>query len=220
MPISKCRVLSASLVGLLLGFAFLSLPAAAQTSLGSVNIGSSSTSTVTVTIPNGGTLSTISVVTQGAPNLDFTDAGGGTCATGVNYASNATCTVNVAFKPRYAGARYGAVVLAGSTGILATAYLQGLGLGPQITFLPGTQSTLTLGSNGNTEASSVVADGNGNLYIVSGSDQILKETPSSSGYIESVVASANYQEIMSVVVDGAGNVYYNFQDTSSVVRRK
>jgi hypothetical protein len=218
MPPSKLRQLSGFLFGLLLLPAFFSLTAAAQTSLGSVNIGSSTTSTVTVTIPGGGTLSTISVVTQGTPNLDFTDAGGGSCATGVVYAANATCTVNVAFKPRYAGARYGAVVLAASTSILATAYLQGQGLGPQATFLPGTKSTLTFGPNGSIEASEVVADGNGNLYVNSGWNQIFKETLSSSGYTESLIVDYSSQNTSAgnqnntIAVDGAGNVYYYYAD--------
>jgi hypothetical protein len=212
MRISTPRLLSASLVGVLLGF--FSLTAAAQTNVGSVNIGSSATTTVTVTLPSGGTLGTISVVTQGEPNLDFTDAGGGSCAVGTLYAANATCTVNVAFQPKYAGARYGAVVLANSTGVLATTYLQGTGLGPQATFFPGTQSTLKLGPNGSTEASSVIADGNGNLYVLSQSAQILKETPSSGGYIESAVAVTG-SSFAWFAIDGAGNLFYNFQDTTS-----
>jgi hypothetical protein len=207
MRISTPRLLSASLYGLLFGFVLLTHSAAAQTSVGSVNVGSSATTTVTVTIPDGGTLSTISVVTQGEPNLDFTDAGGGSCATGAVYATNASCTVNVAFKPRHAGARYGAVVLASSTGILATNYLQGKGLGPQATFLPATQSFLKLGNNGSNQASAVNADGNGNLYVATRLLKLLKETPSSSGYIESVVGDVQSQ-YETGTVDGAGNIYY------------
>jgi hypothetical protein len=70
-----------------------------------------------------------------------------------------------------------------------------------------------LGPNGHTGASSVVADGNGILYVIS-SDQLLKETPSSSGYIESAVAIAGFT-FAPLAVDGAGNVYFNSEDTSS-----
>ncbi len=129
--------LSSVLLGALFGFTILSLTATAQTNLGSVNIGSSTTSTVTVTLPSAATLTSIAVVTQGAPNLDFTNAGGGTCATGTPYAANVTCTVQVTFAPRFAGTRYGAVVLSNTSGVVATAYLQGTGAGPQATFTPG-----------------------------------------------------------------------------------
>ena len=116
------------------------LGAAAQTNFGAVNIGASSTATVTVSIPIAGTVVGIAVLTQGAPNLDFTIAGGGTCAIGTTYAASAACTVNVAFAPRHPGSIYGAVVLESSNGVVATAYLLGRGLGPMVDFLPVNQS--------------------------------------------------------------------------------
>ncbi len=71
-----------SLLGLLVVIVSLPISAAAQANFGSVNLGSSSTTTVTVNLPNSVTLSSVSVVTKGVPNLDFTDAGGGTCNVG------------------------------------------------------------------------------------------------------------------------------------------
>ena len=113
------------------------LTAAAQTNFGAVNIGASTQQAVSVSIPGGGTVASISVVTQGVQNLDFTNATGGTCATGATYAANATCTVNVAFTPLYPGTRYGAVVLFNSSNnAIATAYLVGVGNGPQAIFIP------------------------------------------------------------------------------------
>ena len=218
MRTSKHRLPSGFVLGTLL--LFISLSAAAQSDFGSVNIGSTTTSTVTVTIPHGGTLSSLSVVTQGAPNMDFTDAGGGTCATGIDYAANATCTVQVAFKPRYPGWRYGAVVLANSTGVLATAYLKGQGIGPQTIFLPGTQSTMPTSSPGYFSAAQMAADGNGNLYIASSSNsKVLKETPSSGGYIDSTIVDFQSPAILNgVAIDGAGNVYYSEFFSKSVVK--
>jgi hypothetical protein len=218
MRISIPHLLSAFSLGVL--FSLFTLSAAAQTNLGSVNVGSSATTAVTVTLPSGGTLGTVSVVTQGEPNLDFTDAGGDTCATGTLYAANATCTVNVTFKPRFAGVRYGAVVLANSTGILATEYLQGLGLGPQVTFQPATQSNLFTSAGASVEAWGATADGNGNLYLDTYSNQIVKETPLSSGYIQSLVADVvnQYSFFSSMTVDGAGNVIFNNQADSSIVK--
>src|ERR1700722_7320529 len=66
----------------------------------------------------------------GSPNLDFADAGGDSCAINQSYAANATCTVNVSFVPRFAGTRYGAVVLSDASGVLATLFVEGTGLGP------------------------------------------------------------------------------------------
>jgi large repetitive protein len=81
------RALSLSAVVVLLCGA--AVDASAQTSFGSVAVGSSASATVTVTIPAAATLTGISVVTQGAPNLDFTNAGGATCATATPYSPNA-----------------------------------------------------------------------------------------------------------------------------------
>ena len=52
--------------------------------------------------------------TQGAPNLDFTLAGGSTCTGDVR--AGASCTLNVAFAPRLPGMRTGAVELTDSPG--------------------------------------------------------------------------------------------------------
>jgi len=87
----------------------ISLSARAQTNFGSVNIGSSSTVSVPLTV--SGTLRSISVLTQGAANLDFNNVETGTCAINTAYAANSTCAVAVAFSPKSPGTRYGAVVL-------------------------------------------------------------------------------------------------------------
>src|SRR6202041_1527139 len=84
--------------------------------LGSVNVGSTgTTAAVTFTFDTSGSLDPTTpyqVVTQGAPNLDFTDAGSSTCLASVSYSMGNTCQVNVSFKPKFAGMRYGAVTLA------------------------------------------------------------------------------------------------------------
>ncbi|MGA3371202.1 MAG: chitobiase/beta-hexosaminidase C-terminal domain-containing protein [Terracidiphilus sp.] len=198
-------------MGTFLVCAFLTLPAAAQTSLGSVNLGGSKTSAVTVTVPSGGSLSSISVVTQGAPNLDFTDAGGGTCAVGSSFSS---CTVNVTFTPKYAGARSGAVVLSDANGVVGTAYLQGTGLGPQVVFPNSNESLVPASLMGLPYA--VAVDGSYNVYIGDtgsttlganpGAARLLKETISSGAYSQSVIVSGLYY-IWTVSLDAAGNVY-------------
>ncbi len=104
---------------------------------GKVNVGASSATPVAIvfTFDQTVTLGSTVVVTQGAKNLDFTDAGGGTCTAGRIYNANDTCTVKVTFKPRAPGARYGAAeLLDTSSNLLANGYVLGTGVGPLATF--------------------------------------------------------------------------------------
>ena len=110
-----------------------------------MNIGTASSALAsTFTFATAETLGSIAVLTQGATGLDFASANTGSCTANTAYAVGQTCTVNVIFTPEFAGTRYGAVVLNDNNGnVIATDYLQGTGVGPQINFLPGTESTVT-----------------------------------------------------------------------------
>ena len=86
-------------------------------------------------IPLGG----ISVLTEGAANLDYTVTGG-TCSIG----STSNCTVQVQFLTTVVGARLGAVVLTDQNtppNTLITVPLSGTGSGPMVAFGPGTITT-------------------------------------------------------------------------------
>jgi hypothetical protein len=188
------------------------LTAAAQTNFGAVNIGASTQQAVSVSIPGGGTVASISVVTQGVQNLDFTNATGGTCATGATYAANATCTVKVAFSPLYPGTRYGAVVLFNSSNnAIATAYLVGVGNGPQAIFIP---RPFPLGNEAILPGTDqfIAVDAGNNLYLdhpdSSGND-VIKATPSSNGtYTTSIVyAGSGSGTPASIALDGSGALY-------------
>jgi sugar lactone lactonase YvrE len=175
--------------------------------LGQVNTGATSP-TVALHFSFGApvTLGSTSVFTQGATGLDFADAGSDTCIAGTAYNAGQSCTVNVTFTPAYAGTRNGAVVLNDNNGnVIATAYLQGSGAGPQINFLPNTQSMIP--ATNLASPSAVAVDGIGNVYIAdSYNGQVLKETLSSSGYTQSVVGGG-FIAPTGVAVDGSGNVY-------------
>ena len=178
----------------------LTLPLAAQVGFGSVSLGTTTSATVTLTLPTSATIGSIQVLTQGAPDLDYTLASGGSCITGNSYAAKSTCTVEAEFTPRYPGTRSGAVVLFdNSDKVVATVYLEGIGSGPQTTFSGGSGQLIA----NNLFLPYILLDENGNLYISSGG--IIKETPSASGYTQSTLSLNGRSGPLAI--DGAGNFY-------------
>lgn len=171
--------------------------------LGSLSVNTSGSATpLTITFTATETLGGIAVLTQGAPNLDFQDAGGGTCKAGQSYAAGDTCSVNVVFKPVAPGPRYGAVVLSdGSGNAIGTGYIQGTGTGPQLSFPPGTATGL-----GDVPylASGVAVDAMGNIFVAAGS--LYKFTPGTGGYTQTVVP-ADLLYANAVAVDGSGSLF-------------
>jgi sugar lactone lactonase YvrE len=167
--------------------------------------------TLPFTFATAGTIATPVVVTEGATknaqgaSLDFADAKTGTCNTTPSQSVGSTCTVNVTFTPTAAGARYGAVTLLNSSGnVIATAFVFGTGQGPQINFLPGTQSTI---GSGLSAPVGTAVDGSGNIYIAdSNNKRVLKETLSGGVYTQSTIISG-LGNPFGVAVDGSGNVY-------------
>jgi sugar lactone lactonase YvrE len=183
----------------------------AQTRFGSVNVGGHLTGSVTVAFLNSGMLGSTSVLTRGSLRADFANAGGGTCTAGVTYPVNATCIVNVLFTPGVAGTEQGAVVLNDESGnVLATAYISGIGVGPQPVFLPGAQTAI---GNGWLQPSGVAVDGAGNVFVANsplspggGGGSVVKETLSGGVYTQSTIGSG-FSSPTGIAVDGAGNVY-------------
>jgi len=184
--------------------------------LGSISVGSTASTTRTFTFGAGGTIGAPAVLTQGAAGLDFTDAGTGSCTTNGTshiYNNGDTCTVDVKFNPAHPGTRYGGVELLKNSGaVIATGYVYGTGVGPQVIFSPGTQSTVAdFTNNGLSLPKGVAVDASGNIYIAdSGNDRVLKETLSGGSYTQSVVADSTHGSLgypAGIAVDGAGNVY-------------
>ena len=170
------------------------------------------TATAALTFTAAGTLELINVLTEGAPNLDFAEATGGTCAIGTAHAIGQTCTVNVIFTPMVPGARYGAVVLQDGSGkTLANVFLQGTGSGPEITYSSTSSTGISSGWDG---PSSVAVDGAGNVYVADYNR--LSKVPFSGGSYGSPIplVSADYPSAPNnVAVDGAGNVFYTNSNT-------
>ena len=194
---------------------------------GSVNIGATSP-TLSLIFRNNSfysvAMGTPRVVTQGVTGLDFIDAGTGSCTTNgpaYSYASGASCTVDVVLTPKIAGPRYGAVNFTDNSGnVVTSGFVRGAGTGPQLQFLPGTQSQLSL--TGVTNPYAIASDGVGNLYIAeavtaySASNAVVKETWNGNGYTQTSVATGLAYPV-GVAVDGAGNVFIADQDASAIV---
>ncbi len=173
----------------------------------SISVGSSSTLVPFVfTFASAVTLGSTSVLTQGAASLDFADAGGDTCVPNTSFAAGQTCSVNVIFTPILPGTRTGAVTLTDQNGnLVITGYLQGVGVGPQTTFLPGTQYPIL--TSALSAPTGLAIDGNENIYIAdANNNRVLKETYTTAGYVESTVSSDVLQP-GGVAIDGAGNVF-------------
>lgn len=190
---------------------------------GAVNIGSPSTQiSVTFSFDTAGSIGQPAVLTQGVAGLDFADAGSGTCNTNGTshiYAAYDTCTVDVVFTPIAPGTRYGAIVIRSISGTaIATAYLQGTGTGPQVSFSSNIETPLPLNV---VSPHSIAEDAAGNLFIAeavsanSPQNTVVKETRTGSGYNQSTVATGLAYPV-GVAVDGAGNVFIADQDATQV----
>jgi hypothetical protein len=229
LSVSKCalRLQRLQLSLLLLIPACLLFPAVARaqvtyTGSGAVDFGSqaigaaSAATALDFTFSSSTIVGSIQVVTQGATELDFTNAGTGSCTAGIAYSAGAICTIGVTFKPTLPGTRYGAAELLDSSGnVLATGYLQGAGIGPQVNFLPGTQSKI---NTAGMYPEGVAVDATGNVYIASSTtSQVFKETLSAGGYTESTISGV-FDYPIGIAVDGAGNVY--IADTAAGVLKE
>ena len=169
------------------GAAWLAIAAAtagAQTNFGAVNVGASSSATVTMTIPAAATIGSVAVVTQGAAGMDFINGGGGSCTGGTSYGNGQTCTVEVEFKPLYSGERYGAALLLdGSGNVIVSALLAGNGVGPQLAFGGGAAIAFAPMANGVAFKNPFdpAVDGKGNLYITDQNNSRVVELPAGGG---------------------------------------
>ena len=219
------------LLCLVFGGAALQLFAQVTSSQTSVNFGqvavgiaAGSTKTLSFTVPSNITLGSISAVTQGAPNLDFTITGG-TCSSG---SSGTACTVQAQFVPTTVGARMGAVVLSDQStpaNTLIAVPVYGAGTGAMVAFGPGTITTIA-GGNSSTGGTfnlpnAVGLDGAGNIYVADTYNHVVRKVAAGGGTITNyaggngagfsgdggLATSAQFYYPGPLRVDGAGNLY-------------
>ncbi len=200
---------------IVLGSFFLLAFTAAHAQFGAQPVGATTGSQgITVTASAAGTVTSVQILTLGAPSGDFAaGTGAGNCAS-ANLAQGATCTASVTFAPAAPGLRLGAVVLVGNPtvgagpAVLGTAYLSGTGTGGlgvlvsgNLLLVAGQSGLYTSVDDGQpaTQAelylpSSIALDGAGNLYIAD----------SLHNRIRMVCASATSATIQGTTCAGAG----------------
>ena len=199
---------------------------AATQNFGSQAIGAASASrTFNFSVAAGTTVGSIGVVTQGAPNLDFAVAAGGTC-TAKTYASATTCTANVTFTPKFAGGRMGAVVFfseADNTGnVLGEVLIYGIGTGPQIAYSPGTAIAIAPVVNGAGLRSPIglAVDGAGDLFVADGGNNRIVEVPAGGGAaiaIDPTVNGIGLNGPLGMAGGGAGDLFIADLNNNRVV---
>jgi hypothetical protein len=170
----------------------------------------SSTLSFNFTFDEGGEIGAPAVLTQGAANLDFTDAGTGTCTTnGIShtYATGDICTVDVTFKPAHPGPRFGGVELTTTSGaVIAMSYVSGTGTGPQIVF--SSNNVLTTMGGGIAQSAGMAVDASGNIYVADFAGAAVYKIPVGCVSFGCMISlGGGFNTPTSVAVDGSGNVF-------------
>lgn len=196
------------------------------------------TQVFTIMVPFGVHLASYSVLTLGAPDLDFKPVSHGTTCPDVFLR---TCSIAVQFQPMALGKRLGAIVLKDAGGnVLKTIALDGAS---KISVAENRTENSPALSSPHSDAkeipseddllfhpADIAMDGFGNAYIADQKrNQIRKVTPSGAASVFAGTGSAGYSGDggpasdaklsgpMSVIVDGAGFVY--IADTGNNVVR-
>ena len=156
-----------------------------------------------------------------------------------------SCSVTVAFAPRFPGLRQDAVIVKNSAGaVLAETLLAGTGMGPQASVFPGVISTVAgngawgyAGDGGLAAAAllrnpqGIAIDNSGNLFIADSLNQVVREvvatrmstvagTALGVGYAgdAGLATKAHLNTPCGIALDGAGNLFIADQG-NNVIRR-
>jgi sugar lactone lactonase YvrE len=195
----------------------------AGANFGTVNVGVTGTSAMPLsfTFDTAGTLGSTAVLAQGATGLDFKDAGSDTCTAGTAYKAGDVCTVNVKFSPQFPGLRYGSVELLSTTGaLIATGYVQGTGVGPNVSFATNSSGTVQPAAqfpvgSGFSNPHGVAVDGSRNIFVADGSGQV-EEITAASALTSVVDVGSGFNFPNALAIDGSGNVFVADTGNSAV----
>lgn len=176
----------------------------------------SATQTATLAIGSNFTLGSIGMLTEGATDLDFQAATGGSCTTNAAYTAGQTCTVNYTFQPTYPGLRRGAIVLYDSAShIFGMVYLQGLGNGPQAIF-SSNNATSPLGNGFSfNRPFGTAVDRIGDVFVSDYANSAVYEIQGPPiNTVNSLGSGFNNPE--GIALDGAGNLFVADTNNSQV----
>jgi sugar lactone lactonase YvrE len=193
----------------------------AKVGFGSAEFGSSPVGTAVTTGSNvvfsfngAATPASFTIIEDGVQNPDFAITGG-TCTSGVAYASGKSCLQNLSFTPTSVGSISAKLLmLDAKSNILASMMLHGVGMGANIQATPALQSAFGSGLMTPTQ---VATDALGNVYIAdSGQAKVLKYAPGSTSTSKAVSIGTGLTTPTGVAVDGAGDVFIADSGTGSV----
>jgi hypothetical protein len=193
----------------------------AKVGFGSAEFGSSPVgkalatgSNVVFSFNGAATPASFSIVEDGVTTPDFAITGG-TCTTGVAYASNKSCLENLTFTPASVGSISAKLLmLDAKSNILASMVLHGTGMGANIQASPALQSAFGSGLKTPTQ---VATDALGNVYIADpGQAKVLMYAPGSTSTSKAVSIGTGLTSPTGVAVDGAGDVFIADSGTGSV----
>jgi sugar lactone lactonase YvrE len=180
---------------------------------GSSAIGSSVTIQVVLSATGATTVSSASVLTNGATGQDFTQVAN-TCSGTI--AQGSSCSVTIAFTPRQIGVRHGVMLLYGSSNqVISTVFLNGIGLGASFAFAPASVTALASApalTPATFTAGSSKQDGNGNLYFTDVQNQRILERNASTSVI-SQVASLPVSASSSIAIGPDGTLFVSAQSS-------
>ena len=244
---TTARVLRLSWVGaILLGClshdARAGVPSLVTTSVGQQSLPLS----VTVTLTASGVAIAPEALLQGYAGMDFSVAGGGSCAANVSYVSGQQCTVNVVFAPKFPGLRSGAVVLLATDGtLLGSALVDGNAIGSLSVLSPGVINTVAGDGELNFRSDGVpatpapiflpygvIVDPAGNIFLSDTNNSRIRRVDAQSNLISTIAGNgvsgysgdggpatqASISQPGGLTMDGAGNIY--FADSgNNIIRR-
>ena len=178
----------------------------------------SAVQTATLWITTTGQPAKLNVLTQGAANLDFQLASGGSCSTATTYQVGQSCTVNFTFAPLHPGLRMGGITLTdGSGNVLASVLISGIGSGPQAAFNGSGTAITTLGGGFNVPHVTAV-DASGNVYVADTINKTVYEMPQGCSNSSCLIQlGGGFNGPTGVALDGAGNVYVADEDVLEVM---